>query len=91
LSDKTIAEIDTVIFFILCLVGYCPKHWSEAIDVMIPKKAASKHGEKLRINVLFHTLFNMLNKKVSKAAIYQATRIQETPRQKEDFEQSTVA
>jgi hypothetical protein len=44
------------------------RRWSDAVDVMIPKKAASTHVEKLRIIVLFHALFNMLNKRVAKKA-----------------------
>jgi hypothetical protein len=43
--------------------------------VVIPKKAASKHVEKLRIIVLFHSLFNMLNKRVAKQAMSQAKQL----------------
>jgi hypothetical protein len=51
-ENVAIAEIDAAIVSITALTGYCPKRWSEAIDVMIPKKADSKHVEKLRIIVL---------------------------------------
>jgi hypothetical protein len=74
-DDKNIAEVDASIVSISALTGYCPKRWSDAIDVMIPKKAASKHVEKLRIIVLFHSLFNMLNKRVAKQAMSQAKQL----------------
>jgi hypothetical protein len=74
-EDETIAEVDAATVSIAALTGYCPKRWSDAIDVMIPKKAASKHVEKLRIIVLFHSLFNMLNKKVAKQAMTQAKQL----------------
>jgi hypothetical protein len=51
------------VVYIATLTGYCPRRWSEAIDVMIPKKADSIQVEKLRIIVLFHAIFNMVNKK----------------------------
>jgi hypothetical protein len=44
-ENVAIAEIDAAIVSITALIGYCPKRWSEAIDVMIPKKADSKHVE----------------------------------------------
>jgi hypothetical protein len=65
-DDLRIAEVDASIVSIPARTGYCPRRWSDAVDVMIPKKAASTHVEKLRIIVLFHALFNMLNKRVAK-------------------------
>jgi hypothetical protein len=46
---------------------------------MIPKKTASRHVEKLRIIVLFHALFNMMNKRVVNKATTQAAIIQAIP------------
>jgi hypothetical protein len=46
---------------------------------MIPKKTASRHVEKLRIIVLFHVLFNMMNKRVANKAATQAATIQAIP------------
>jgi hypothetical protein len=46
---------------------------------MIPKNKLSRHVTKLRIIMLFHALFNMLNKQVARDAIANATRINEIP------------
>jgi hypothetical protein len=46
---------------------------------MIPQKDASKHVEKLRIIVLFHALFNMMNKRVANKATTQAAKINAIP------------
>jgi hypothetical protein len=46
---------------------------------MIPQKDASKHGEKLRIIVLFHALFSMMNKRVANKATTQAAKINAIP------------
>jgi hypothetical protein len=78
-EDATIAEVDAAIVSITALTGYCPKQWSEAIDWMIPKKADSKHVEKLCIIVLFHSLFNMLNKKVARQATQSAITLDAIP------------
>jgi hypothetical protein len=78
-EDVTIAEVDAAIVSITALTGYCPKRWSEAIDVMIPKKADSKQVKKLRIIVLFHSLFNMLNKKVARQATQSAIQLEAIP------------
>jgi hypothetical protein len=67
-EDLQAAEVNASIVSIPARTGYCPKRWSEAIDVMIPKKAASKNVEKLRIIVLFHSLFSMMNKRVARKA-----------------------
>jgi hypothetical protein len=42
-DDLRIAEVDAAIVSIPARTGYCPRRWSETIDVMIPKKAASGH------------------------------------------------
>jgi hypothetical protein len=74
-EDENIVEVNAAIVSIPALTGYCPKRWSDAIDVMIPKKVASKHVKKIRIIVLFHSLFNMLNKRVTKQAMSQAKQL----------------
>jgi hypothetical protein len=38
-EDVAIAEVDAAIGSITALTRYCPKQWSEAIDVTIPPKA----------------------------------------------------
>jgi hypothetical protein len=53
-DDIRIAEVDAAIVSIPARTGYCPRRWSDAIDVIIPKKAASRHVEKLCTIVLFH-------------------------------------
>jgi hypothetical protein len=78
-ENVAIAEIDAAIVSITALTGYCPKRWFEAIDVMIPKKTNSKHVQKLRIVVLFHSLFNMLNKKVAQQATQSAIKLDAIP------------
>jgi hypothetical protein len=78
-EDITIAEVDAAMVSIATLSGYCPRRWSEAIDVMIPQKADSIHVEKLRIIVLFHALFDMVNKKVAREAIQNATKMNAIP------------
>jgi hypothetical protein len=50
-----------------------------AVDVMIPKKTLSRHVTKLRIIVLFHALFNILNKQVPRDAINHAITLKEIP------------
>jgi hypothetical protein len=74
-----IAEIDAAIVSITGLTGYCPKRWSKAIDVMIPKKADSKHVKKLRIIALFHSLLNMLDKKVARQATQSTIKLDVIP------------
>jgi hypothetical protein len=46
---------------------------------MIPKKKLSRDVTKLRIIVLFHALFNMMNKRVAKNAIQNAKTITKIP------------
>jgi hypothetical protein len=78
-DDLRIAEVDAAIVSIPARTGYCPRRWSDAIDVMIPQKDASKHVEKHRIIVLFHALFNMMNKRVANKATTQAAKINAIP------------
>jgi hypothetical protein len=44
-----------------------------------PKKVSLKTRKKLCIIVLFHALFNMMNKRVAKHAMTQATKLKEIP------------
>jgi hypothetical protein len=78
-DDLRIAEVDAAIVSIPARTGYCPRRWSDAIDVMIPIKDASKHLEKLRIIVLIHAFFNMMNKRVANKATTQAAKINAIP------------
>jgi hypothetical protein len=78
-ESNPVAEVDAAIVSIAAAAGYCPQRWSTAIDVMIPKKKLSRDVTKLRIIVLFHALFNMMNKRVAKKAIQNAENINEIP------------
>jgi hypothetical protein len=46
---------------------------------MIPKEQTSKHVSKLRIIVLFHTLFNLINKRVGRSMIHRALDTHQLP------------
>jgi hypothetical protein len=78
-GSDPVAEVDAAIVSIAAAAGYCPKRWSTTIDVMIPKKKLLQDVTKLRIIVLFHALFNMMNKRVAKKALKNAKTIQEIP------------
>jgi hypothetical protein len=78
-NSEPVAEVDAAIVSIAAAAGYCPLRWSTAIDVMIPKKKLSRDVKKLRIIVLFHALFNMLNKRVAQKAINNARDMNEIP------------
>jgi hypothetical protein len=78
-ANSEIADIDASLLSIATMTGVIPSNWTTAIDVMIPKKKLSRHVTKLRIIVLFHALFNMLNKQVARSAIHNASRINEIP------------
>jgi hypothetical protein len=71
-EDIQVADIDAAMAAIPVLTGYCPKAWRKAVDVMIPKKQASTHVTKLRIIVLFHAMFNMINKTIGRLAVQKA-------------------
>ena len=71
-SDVRVADIDSAIAAIPVLTGYSPLAWKKAIDVMIPKKSTSVHVTKLRIIVLFHLVYNMINKHVGRIAVRRA-------------------
>jgi hypothetical protein len=76
-GSDPVAEVGAAIVSIAAAAGYYPKWWSTAIDVMIPKKKLSRDVTKLRIIILFHALFNMMNKRVAKKAIKNAETIKE--------------
>lgn len=69
--DET-AAIDAAFSNIPIAAGFIPDLWKKSLDVMIPKKVSSVHVRKLRIIVLFHSLFNMINKRVGRSMIRQA-------------------
>jgi hypothetical protein len=76
---EPVAKADAAIVSIPAAAGYCPIRWSTAIDVMIPKKKLSRNVTKLQIIVLFHALFNMMNKRVAQKAINNARHMNEIP------------
>lgn len=78
-DSEPVAEVDAAIVSIAAAAGYCPVRWSTAIDVMIPKKKLSRNVTKLRIIVLFHALFNMMNKRVAQKAVKNASTMNEIP------------
>ena len=71
-DDVKVADIDAAIMSIPLITGYCPVAWQKAVDVMIPKKQTSTHVTKLRIIVLFHSMFNMINKIIGRLVIKRA-------------------
>jgi hypothetical protein len=78
-DDIRVADIDACFAAIPLYSGYCPRAWSRAVDVMIPKKQASRAVTKLRIIVLFDALFNMLNKRIGKEMIAHAEKNDQVP------------
>lgn len=77
--DDQIAAVDAAILTIALRTGKAPQAWKRATDIMIPKKTSSCHVTKLRIIVLFHALFNMLNKYVGKNMIANAEKYNMIP------------
>jgi hypothetical protein len=73
------AEIDVAFANIPLLAGFSPTSWCKALDVMIPKKGRSRHVKKLRIIVLFHALFNMLNKRIGREMVHRADSLNLIP------------
>ncbi len=78
-SDVRVADIDAAIAAIPVLTGYSPRAWKKAVDVMIPKKSSSVHVTKLRIIVLFHSLYNMINKHVGRITVRRAEELHLIP------------
>jgi ribosomal protein L22 len=74
-----VAMVDNMLAAIPLLAGFCPSSWTKAADVMIPKKTSSANVEKLRIIVLFHSLFNMINKRVGRRMIQRALDTDQIP------------
>ena len=70
--DKEVTTIDNAFSTIPLLAGFSPKSWTKAVNIMIPKKQSSTHVEKLRIIVLFHAMYNMINKRIGRAMVYRA-------------------
>lgn len=71
-DHKETAAIDAAFANIPVAAGFYPDLWKKSLDVMIPKKVSSVNVRKLRIIVLFHSLFNMLNKRIGRSMIRQA-------------------
>jgi hypothetical protein len=77
--DDTIAEFDATMANIPYASGYTPETWTKMTDVLIPKKSDSSLVEKLRIIVLFHAMFNMNNKRIGRAMVANAERLDQLP------------
>ena len=71
-DDIRVADVDAAITSIPLITGYCPVAWQKAVDIMIPKKQSSVHVTKLRIIVLFHATFNMINKTIGRLMVQRA-------------------
>lgn len=78
-QDPQVARIDNTIANIPLIAGFCPTLWTKAVDVMISKKTHSSNVEKLRIIVLFHAMYNMINKRVGKLMVERALRTNQIP------------
>ena len=77
--DLKIAEFDTTMANILYASGYNPTEWTKFVDVLIPKKSSSAAIEKLWIIVLFHSLFNLNNKRLVRDMIAHAEKLKQIP------------
>ena len=80
-EDSLIAATDATFATIPAATGYCPLAWAKAMDVMIPKKADSTLVEKLRIIILFHALYNMINKRMGREMVTQAEKFHLIPQE----------
>ena len=78
-NKPEVAVIDNMLASIPLQAGFCPASWTRAVDVMIPKKTQSSSVEKLRIIVLFHALFNMINKRVGRLMVQRAIATNQIP------------
>jgi hypothetical protein len=77
--DQQIAEFDATMANIPYASGHSPEVWIKMVDVLIPKKTTSSTIEKLRIIVLFHALFNVNNKRIGRAMVANAERLNQIP------------
>ena len=78
-NHKDVAAIDNLFASIPIQAAFCPEPWVKAVDVMIPKKQSSINVEKLRIIVLFHALFNLINKRVGRSVVRRALEHNQIP------------
>jgi hypothetical protein len=78
-QNKTVAAFDAAMSNIPYATGYTPKIWQNLSGVMIPKKTASTLVEKVRIIVLFHALWNRLNKLLGRDISYRAEELNLLP------------
>jgi hypothetical protein len=58
---------------------YSQEVWMKMVDVHIPKKQNIISYKKLRIIVLFHTLFNMNNERIGREMVANAERLNQIP------------
>ena len=70
--DAEVTKVDNLLAAIPLQAAFCPQLWTKAVDVMIPKKQTSINVEKLRIIVLFHAMYNMVNKRVGRSMVQRA-------------------
>ena len=77
--DSKICEFDATMANIPYASGYTPQAWTQMTDVLIPKKSHSALVEKLHIIVLFHSMFNMNNKRVGQEMVANAEKLQQIP------------
>jgi hypothetical protein len=77
--DQHIAEFDATMANILYASGYSPEVWIKMVDVLIPKKSTLSAIKKLCIIVLFHALFNMNKKRIGRAMVANAERLNQIP------------
>ena len=77
--DNKIADFDATMANIPYASGYTPKDWTKMTDVFIPKKSHSALVEKLRIIALFHSMFNMNNKRIGRDMVANAERLGQIP------------
>jgi hypothetical protein len=78
-QDNQIAAFDATMANIPYASGYTPTSWTQFTDVLIPKKTTSSAIEKLRIIVLFHSMFNMNNKRIGREMIANAELLNQIP------------
>ena len=73
-KDDDMCLIDSTLASIPFATGYNPKRWSRGTNVMLYKKVANNHVEKLRTILLYEADFNALNKILGKAMLENGER-----------------
>ena len=77
--NQQIADFDATMANIPYASGYTPEARTKMTDVLIPQKTTSAAIEKLRIIVLFHSLFNLNNKRIGRNMIANAEKLNQIP------------